>query len=802
MSRIGRWLCASTALCLAGQLLPGTPLVTSAAAQSAARAQPVALAIPAQPLPSAIDAFIRATGWQVGYSSSLLDGLRSRAVSGSYAPVDALSAMVAGTGIRISLTGPQTATLIAPSAVNNSDASGTILLDMVNVQGESSTQHVDGYLATVSATASRIDVPIIETPQSISVVTSDLMRDTNATTLTEAVAYTPGVVAQAPIFSRIVDDLSIRGFNVANGNSGMLRDGLKLQSNVYDGGQEPYGMERLEILRGPSSILYGQLSPGGVVNAVSKRPTFTPIGEVNLEYGSYDLRQFSADIGGPVGGDSNMAYRLTGLIREANTSVDYVNDDRIYVAPAFTWKNEDTSLTILASYQKIDSKFAAPMPYSALKDYGLPQDMFIGNADYDKYISNMYTAGYFFEHEFDNGIKVRNSLRYYQADVTWDYMQWGALLPDGTLVRRASDREEVSTGIASDTNVEMKFQTGPIAHTVLVGFDYYRRTYDSDRYRSGLDTSFNVFAPNNLQLPPTINFNNNFGSNSTGEQAGVYLQDQLKIYDKLVVLLGGRYDWSNSETQAYSTGRITTQDDAAFSGRAGLVYLFDNGLAPYASVSQSFAPQVGADAFTGDAFKPSKGLGYEAGLRYEPPGANMLFSGAVYDITQSNVLTLDASGNQYQIGEVRSRGFEFEAHAKYGRLNLVASYAYTDARITDSMDPAEIGQREALVPYNTVGIWADYGLDDWGLRGMKVGAGVRWLSDMNMPDVGEAVPGYYLVDAMLRYDLEAVNPKLKGAVLAVNAKNLFGEEYLVCVSSDGCRYGSPRTVSATLSYRW
>ncbi|GGF58303.1 ferric siderophore receptor [Azorhizobium oxalatiphilum] len=800
LSGWARWLCASTALCLAGPLVPAPALAQSAVA---ARTQALSLSIPAQPLPNAIDAFIRATGWQVGYSSNLVEGLRSRPVSGSYAPLDALTAMLAGTGIRVNLTGPVTATLIAPTAVRNGEGAGGILLDTVTVTGtQNPTAHVDGYLATSSATASKMAVPIIETPQSISVVTSDLIRDTNSTTITEAIQYTPGVIAQAPAFSRMVDDLTIRGFNVANGNTGMLRDGLKYQSNVYDGGQEPYGLERIEILRGPSSILYGQLSPGGVVNAVSKRPTFTPVNEVNLEIGSYDKRQLSADLSGPVAGSSNMAYRLTALVREADTSVDYVNDDRIYVAPAFTWKNEDTSLTILANYQRIDTKFAAPIPYSAVKDYGLPQKLFIGNANYDTYISDTYSAGYIFDHEFDNGIKLHNTMRYYQADVTWDYMQWGGLLGNGTLVRRASDREETSTGIAADTNLEMKFQTGPVAHTVLAGFDYYYRTYDSDRFRSGLDYTFNIRTPNNLTALPTINYGANFGSDSTGEQFGVYLQDQIKIYDKFVVLLGGRYDWSNSETLAYSTRRTTTQDDAAFSGRAGLVYLFDNGLAPYVSVSQSFAPQVGADAITGDAFKPTEGLGYEGGLRYEPPGSNILLSGAVYDITQSNVLTLDASGNQYQIGEVRSRGFEFEAHAKYGQLNLVASYAYTDARITDSIDPTEIGQREALVPYNAVGLWADYGLDDWGLRGMRVGAGVRYLSDMNMPDVGQTVPGYTLVDAMIRYDLESFNPNLKGAILAVNAKNLFGEEYLVCVASDGCRYGSPRTVSATLTYRW
>lgn len=765
--------------------------------------QTMSFAIPSQPLPSAIDAFLRASGWQVGYSSSMANGLRSRAINGAYTPLAALNALLEGTGIKVNLTGPQTATLVYPTQVR-SDASGAILLDTITVagQGENPTQHVDGYLATVSATATKMDVPIIETPQSISVVTSDFIRDTKATAISEAIQYTPGVVTQSPAFSRMVDDVMIRGFNVANGNSGMLRDGMKYQSNVYDGGQEPYRLERVEILRGPSSILYGQLSPGGVINAISKRPTFEPLHEVNVEGGSYDMRQLSADLSGALAPGSNMAYRLTALVREADTSINSINDDRIYIAPALTWKNDSTSLTVLANYQRIDTKFAAPLPYSAVSNFGLPQNMFIGNANYDKYIADTYSAGYIFDHEFDNGIKFHNATRYYQSDVTWNYMQWGSLLANGTLVRRASERSEFSTGVTSDTNLEIKLQTGPVTHTMLVGFDYYYRTYDSDRYRGNLDYSFNVWAPNNLTALPTINYRTNYGSDASGSQYGIYFQDQMKIYEKFVVLLGGRYDWANSDTLSYQTNKTTLQDDSAFSGRAGLVYLFDNGLAPYVSVSQSFQPQVGADPVSGAAFVPSRGLQYEGGLRYEPPGTNLLLAGAVYDITQTNVLTTDANGNQYQIGEVHSRGFEFEAHAKYGRLDLVASYAYTDARITDSVDPDEIGQREALVPLNTVAVWAEYGLDDLGARGLKVGAGIRYLSDMNLPDTHQSVPGYYLVDAMLRYDLEALSPKLKGAVVSLNAKNLLGEEYITCVAADGCRYGTPRTVSGTLTYRW
>lgn len=795
-ARLGQLLLASTVLGI-GLFSPPQARAQTA---SAASAQGINFSIPAQPLAQALDAFIRATGWQVGYSSALADGISSRPVTGVHTPIEALRVMLSGTGIGISATGPRTATLIPPASQQGE--LGDISLGLVEVRAEDPTQHVDGYLATVSATATGMNTPIIETPQSISVVTSDLIRDTGASTVSEAIQYTPSVNAQSPAFSRTVDDLMIRGFNVANGNLGMLRDGMKYQSNVYDGGQEPYGLERIEILRGPSSILYGQLSPGGVVNAISKRPTFDPFYEVNAEYGSYNWTQISTDMGGQALGNPNLAYRFTTLFREADTNIDYVGDNRIYIAPAFTWKNDSTSLTVLANYQQIDSRFVAPMPYTALASGQVSRSLFIGNTNYDTYLTATSSIGYLFEHDFDNGMRLRNATRYYQADVTWDYMQWGLLLANGTLIRRASDRHDMSTGVTSDTSLEMKFDTGPIAHTALVGFDYYYRGYDSDRYRSGLYYNFNIYDPQNSQVPPTINYGVNYGSNSTGNQYGLYLQDQMKIWEKLVLLVGGRYDWAQSESTAYLTNVVTNQDDSAFSGRAGLVYLFDNGLAPYVSVSQSFQPQVGADSITGAAFQPSKGLQYEAGVRYEPAGANLMLSAAVYDITQTNVVTTDASGLQYQIGEVESKGFEFSATGKFGALNVVAAYSYTDARITQSVDPAEIGQREALVPLNTVALWADYAFDALGARGLKMGAGVRYLTDMNMPDIGIAVPGYTLVDAMVKYDLGASNPNLKGATLALNGKNIFNAQYMTCASSDGCRYGVPTTVTATLTYRW
>ena len=236
---------------------------------------------------------------------------------------------------------------------------------VVTGQGENPTGPVQGFVANTGLSATKTNTPLIETPQSISVVTKDQITATDAETLSEALTYTPGITFQSPAYSRMNDDFMIRGFNVAAGGSGMLRDGLRLQSNVYDGNQEPYGLERVEVLRGPSSVLYGQLSPGGVVNAISKRPTDTPFHEVNAEYGSYGRTQFSGDTGGPIDENGMLSYRLTGLWRDSGNWVDHVPDDKLYIAPAFTLRPSDaTTITFLSDYQEIYTRFAPPMDYT------------------------------------------------------------------------------------------------------------------------------------------------------------------------------------------------------------------------------------------------------------------------------------------------------------------------------------------------------------------------------------------------------------------------------------------------------
>lgn len=787
--------------------IAGAPVTGAALAQTV---QTRSFDIPAVSLNRALRSFADQSGLQVAYQTSIAANAKSPALKGVMTPEQALVTLLAGSGLRYSFSGNGAVTILSGGPERTDPgvaAGGSTVLAPIVVTGASpsSTAPVSGYRATVAASGSKTDTPIIETPQSVSVVTADQMANQRVASLAETLSYSPGVVAQSGSFSRLVDDFMIRGFNAANGNTGSLRDGMKLQSNVYDGGQEPYGLERIEVLRGASSTLYGQLAPGGVVNAVSKRPVDTPQHEVNVEYGTYNRKQVSADFGGPITEDGVLSYRLTGLVRQGDNWVDGTSDDKVFIAPALKWQpQEGTSLTLLGSYQHIDTRFSTPYLYSDVTSGALSRKTFTGIDGFDRYVGNSYTAGALFEHEFDNGLKWRSGARYFRSDLDWDYML-SNLAPlsttGGVMARLASARQEQSYGITADNSLEYTFDALGGEHTLLGGMDYYRRSYDTHRYR-GASYSLLDLSTGNYTGSPNVNYTVDRGSDTLGDQYGVYLQDQVKFDDHWVLLLGGRHDWSNSDTKTYRTGLVTTQQDTAFTGRAGLVYLFDNGVAPYLSISQSFLPQAGIDYRTGDALKPNEGLQYEVGVRYQPVGTNLLFSAAIYDLTQTNVVTYDSSGLSYQQGKVRSRGLEMEARGEIGQWGLVAAYSYTDAKIRESAVASEVGQQVALVPYHSASLWADYGLDDLGLEGVRIGAGLRYIGKTNLTDSDANVPGYLLVDAMAKVDLGKLKPELDGLALSVNARNLFDKDYFTCVAVDGCRFGEPLTVSAKVTYKW
>jgi len=503
------------------------------------------------------------------------------------------------------------------------------------------------------------------------------------------------------------------------------------------------------------------------------------------------------------------AIALTLLSRNSDTQQDHLNYDRFYIAPALTWRpDEDTSLTLLSFYQKSDTRFPAPLAYQLVEGVGkgaftIGRHDFIGEPDYDDMNGEMSALGYEFSHNFNEHFTVNHKLRYSESDVKWRYLQAqtsAAAIRNaantGILARQYSDRHERARTLATDTNIVSKWQLGSVEHTALVGFDGYDISYDSHNFR-GSAPSLDLSRYNYGQ-PVVVNRNpaTDRGSQLDTLQKGVYFQDQIKFDDKWVLQLGGRHDWADQQQKAHRNGAKASQSDEATTWRAGLVYLADNGLAPYISYSESFFP-VSVAEVTGQRFDPTEGKQYEVGVRYQPKDSNLLLSAAVYELTQTNVLKQDPATEEYrQTGEVRSRGLELEAKADItSALSMIATYAYTDARTTKSAIAAEVGQRTDEPPYHQAALWTSYDFVNWGLAQLTVGAGARYMGTTQASGVDSATPAYTLFDAMARYRID------DNWAVTVNANNLTDKRYVQC-SFTSCSYGDERTLLTSVNFTW
>lgn len=784
-------------------------MAPTAWAQAPASEQSLQTAVPAQSLALTLNAISRQTGIAIGADAALLQGKTAPAVPSGLSLQQAIDRALAGSGLVSVRSGPGTISIRPQPPV----AQDTVTLPAVTVTAAMDTERangpVSGYVARRATAGSKTDTAIIDTPQSVSVITNDELRSRQAETLSQALNYTPGVTTQPTSFSRTADRFRIRGMDVESANSGSMRDGLRLQSNSYDGIQEPYGLERVEVLRGAASVLYGQLSPGGVVNAVSKRPTSEPIRELGLQLGNHNRRQLTADFSGPVGSSDTLDYRLTMLGRDSGTANRYIPDDKLYIAPALTWRpSADTSLTLLSFYQKTNTRFSAPLPYQLVEGVGkgpyfIGRGDFIGEPDYDKMKGEMFTLGYELSHALNADTRLHHSLRFFESKVTWNYLQAqtsAAAIAEaastGVLRRQYSDRREHAKGLVSDSRMEFNRPLLGADHKLLVGLDLYRMDYDSENFRA--NTSSINLGSYNYGQPVTVNRDSALdrGSRRKTTQAGLYLQDQVSLNDRWTVLAGLRRDWAQQDQTAHRDGSQAKQKDGANTWRLGVVYKAPNGLAPYLSYSESFFP-VSVSEVSGMSFRPTTGKQYEAGLRYQPEGSRTLLSAAIYELVQDNVLKFDAGENSYrQTGQVRSRGLELEAKTEVSRaLSVIASYAYTDAKITRSTIASEIGQRSEDTPYHQAALWADYNFASWGLPQLRLAAGARYKGSTRASGIATGMPAYTVVDALLGYRFDAHWD------LSVNVSNLMDKKFTQCEFAI-CHYGDDRQASANLTYRW
>ncbi len=689
--------------------------------------------------------------------------------------------------------------LAAPGTASSDAAPETIL-----VQGHGGKRYA-------SAAATKTDTALIETPQSVSVVTRQQMDQMNARTASEALRYSSGVSTEAQNgFSTRYDLLTIRGFN-ANGDQ--FLDGLKLFNGAYYANQQidTFLLDRYDVLKGPPSVLYGQADPGGVIVLGSKLPTAAPLHAASIEGGSYGYVRGSVDLSGPVDRDQHLLYRLAATATDSGTQDRHTRITRYGVAPALSWVLDDrTTLTVNGLYQRDPrggNYDSAPIYGTVLPNANgrLPYAVYTGDDGFERFDRSQAAIGYRLSHDLSANWSLRSQARYAQVGVGYNEVYAVALADADSRVapRYSAGSEEHYDTITLEQQLLGHVATGPLRHELLFGVNW-QNLRDSYNFYAGDVPPIDLYGPyRSVAIPPLAPVLDL--SVSTNQEA-VFAQDQVSL-GRLHLQIGGREDWSAIATRsALASGSAFAQSDRAFTWRAGLLYAFANGISPYVTYSRSFQPTNALSA-SGTPFKPTTGAQYEAGVKYQPRGASTFLTAALFHIQEDNVLVSDpnAIGFQIQTGGLRSQGLELEAHANLTRrLSLVAAYTYQDATF-DKASGDLTGKRQVQVPQQFFSAWGHYDVDDGVLRGFGFGAGVRYQGNTIADNAVEYVTRpYTLLDAQLQYALGGLLPRLQGSTIQVTAQNLLDKRYITScyAASFGCYFGNRRNVIGRLSYRW
>jgi iron complex outermembrane receptor protein len=745
------------------------------------------VSLPSQPLISSLNALAQLAGVQLIASPDAIAQKTAPALQGNMTLEGALSQLLSESGLGFSVDNG--IVVIAPLRA---------VSDTLTVTGLS-----DPYASVPqqSSTATKTDTQLLEVPQSVSVVTRERMDRQNVQSVTEALRYVPGVKTETyGVDPKGYDWIYIRGFNALTTND--YRDGLRQLNNSYSYFRtEPYALERIDIVRGPSSTLFGLGDAGGIVNRISKLPSAQGVHEVEVELGNFNRRQAQFDMSDKIDDDGHYLYRMIGVVRDSDTQFQYhdgpdVEDNRVYLAPSLTWlPNSDTSLTVRADYLRDTSGGTIAV---LTKPGGKVTDTLLGDYSFNHFRQEQFTVGYELSHQFNDTFQLRQNVRYGQTDTVLNNLLPGAVNFDaGTVSRNAIRFDEHMNAFNIDNQLQADFSTASITHRLLTGLDYSRLEGNAKRFGAVAPT-FNIYNPvYGLNIAdPNYALNDN---DQTTAQLGVYMQDQISLTPKWLLTLGGRHDEISLRTQNNLTESTSWLDQGAWTGRAGLTYLADNGLAPYISYAESFVPNSGTDS-QNRTFDPSKAHQYEVGVKYQPD-ASLLLTLAAFDITKSNVLTNEivnsvVTGYQVASGEVRSRGVETEATMKLTQnLDLLASYTYTETEITASNN-GDRGKQQANVPKHMASTWLNYSFHQGVLDGLLLSTGVRYVGSM-YGDNANTVPvkNFALIDAGAKYQ---VNQHVS---VGFNIQNLLNHDYVgTCDEDTSCYPGQERTFIGSLKY--
>lgn len=710
-------------------------------------------------------------------------------------------------------------------------------LEEISVTGSNTQGFFGEPVALGTGTVAKTGDPIAETPRSVSVITTEQIQERGARDLDDALAYTAGVRSGGFGLDNRADWATVRGFN-----PNFLQDGLPTRYGFYNSPRpETFMLNSVEVLRGPSSGLYGAGSVGGVVNTTSKTAAQDAPNIVQFQLGSNNRKQVGLDFSGDANEDGTLRYRFVGLVRDSDDALPHSKDDSYAFSPSITWRpSEDTELTVLAHLQRtkgtpatqfasyigtqrpVPDQFvvpgvgAIPSPHAG-KKFG--PDLYVGEPGFDRYDANQASLLASFKHRFNDVWSINANARYSDSDADYDHAYWygatdiiatnnlpalgrylylGRYNPDGTINRTFYKSRNSLKTFGADAYATAEYFLGSVEMRSIVGLTFTRGEFDKD-------SSANVNPANHGA--PINPFNPTYGNiidvaiidtpSVTTKEWGVYSQNRAIFADKLFVDFGLRYGSVDTEESLDpNNNRLRPgADDSEWTGNLAALYRFDNGVAPYASWATSFEQEAfGADA-RGNPFKPTKGEQFEVGVKYQPAASNTLLSFAAFDITKSNVLIADPAnpGQRVQAGEQKSKGIELEAFHSFGDVSVQASYTFLD---TESETQDYIN----LIPQQLASAWVNYApkqLDGWSF-----GLGARFTgksrASNGLPVALPGIPAELDTDSYTVYDA-AIRYQKNDWLVSLNVNNLADKRVITGCAQFACYFGEGRNVGLTVT---
>ncbi len=669
----------------------------------------------------------------------------------------------------------------------------------VTASAERADGPVQGYRATRSASATRTDTAIHETPQSISVVPAQVVEDIGATRLEDALDYAGGVERGNNFGGQGLTEFLVRGFSTQE----FYRNGFAVNRG-YPNMPDANTLERIEVLRGPASMLYGRGDPGGTFNIVSKQPQAERRTVLGSQVNTDGLRRGTLDTTGALDESAAFTYRLNLVAEGSDSFRDHVESERYIIAPVLRWQlNDDTALILEGDYLHNRHPLDRGLTRYPNQAGDLSRDRFLGEESAGKLTNQNATTQLRLEHQLDSQWLLRGGIQYLDGSLDGGAMENNGLAADGrTVGRNYSERWLNWNDLAVQANLEGHFDAAGLAHTLLLGVEFDDFNYDSQIDRSGGATSdfpIDLYDPVYGQPLPALTHTTTYDDENLKSYA-FFLQDQIALTERLTAQVGARLErFEQRYENKLNPAGSWDQAHNAVSPRFGLIYDLTEELAVYANTSRSFKPNRGADR-SSQAFDPEEGIAHEVGVKYELPEHDLSVTAALFHITKENVLTSDPFDSNYQVaaGEARSRGFDISVAGNITpQWRMIGGYAYVDAEVTESSSASmPVGTRLANVPRHSFNLLDTYEFAEGPLAGLGVGMGVKYVGDRK----GGATSTAFDMDAYTTVDLLAYYPLTERVRLNLNLNNLFDEEYEERAWGNIWAYpGAPRTLQAGIA---